>query len=163
MAPGQSVTFPKPSTLALLKSNRQLPRCACKACGAHPPNTQMANHGARLGCFWAKTARFTREAGEQALSDLADRIQTNNYDPSSEYAVSEAVALETFYPISREFRLPMSGSGLLHKRLIQSDSGSAVEHKAEEGFLKQLRGKTAVIHIQPFEAWMSARSHRKLI
>jgi hypothetical protein len=39
----------------------------------------------------AKTARFTREAVEQALSALHDRIQAINSDPNAEYAVSEAV------------------------------------------------------------------------
>jgi hypothetical protein len=40
---------------------------------------------------------------------------------------------------------------------------SALEHKAEEAFLKQLRGRSAALHVQPYEEWMSARSHRKLL
>src|ERR1700747_1741488 len=40
----------------------------------------------------AKTARFTHEAVEQALSALRDHIQAINSDPNAEYAVSEAVA-----------------------------------------------------------------------
>jgi DNA-binding IclR family transcriptional regulator len=44
----------------------------------------------------AKTARFTREAVEQALSALRDRIQAINNDPDAEYAVSEAVAFGDF-------------------------------------------------------------------
>jgi hypothetical protein len=55
------------------------------------------------------------------------------------------------------------GIRLTPRKADSEDSGSALEHKAEEAFVKQLRGKTAVIHIQPFEAWMSARSHRKLL
>jgi hypothetical protein len=42
--------------------------------------------------FPLQAARFTLEAVEQTLADLADRIRTNNDDSSSEYAVSEAVA-----------------------------------------------------------------------
>jgi hypothetical protein len=55
------------------------------------------------------------------------------------------------------------GIRLTPRKAGSEDSASAVEHKAEEAFLKQLRGKSAVIHIQPYEAWMSARSHRKLL
>jgi hypothetical protein len=111
----------------------------------------------------AKAARFTREAVEQALSNLADRIRTNNDDPSSEYTVSEAVAFGDF--LSNHLRVQAADVGirLTPRNAHSEDSGSALEHKVEEAFLKQLRGKTAVIHIQPFEAWMSARSHRKLL
>jgi hypothetical protein len=42
-------------------------------------------------------------------------------------------------------------------------SASAVEHKAEKVFLKQLRGRSAALHIQDYEPWMSARSHRNLL
>ena len=40
---------------------------------------------------------------------------------------------------------------------------SAMEHAAQLAFLKQLRGKNAIVHVQPYEEWMSARSHRKLL
>jgi hypothetical protein len=60
------------------------------------------------------------------------------------------VAFGDFYPISREFRLRMLGSGLLREP-DSGDSRSAVEHKAEEAFLKELLGTAAVIHIQRYE------------
>jgi hypothetical protein len=116
-----------------------------------------------LAVSGAKTARFTREAVEQALSDLADRIQTNNDDPSSEYAVSEAVAFGDFLSDQPRVQAADVGIRLTPRKADSEDSGSAVEHKAEEAFLKQLRGKTAVIHIQPYQAWMSAKPHRKLL
>jgi hypothetical protein len=47
----------------------------------------------------AKTARFTREAVEQALSALHDRIQAINSDPNAEYAVSEAVAFGRLFSV----------------------------------------------------------------
>jgi hypothetical protein len=111
----------------------------------------------------AKAARFTREAVEQALSNLADRIRTNNDDPSSEYTVSNAVAFGDFLSNYPRVQAADVGIRLTTRNADSEDSGSAVEHKVEEAFLKQLRGKTAVIHIQPFESWMSGRSHLKLL
>lgn len=111
----------------------------------------------------SKAARFTRAAVEQALSVLQDRIQAINNDKKAEYTVSEAVAFGDF--LSEQSRVQAADVGVrLTPRKADSDnSGSAVEHKAEESFLRQLRDKAALIHIQPFEAWMSARSHRKLL
>ena len=108
----------------------------------------------------AKTARLTREAVEQALSALRDRIQAINNDKSAEYVRSRGVwrvslAGRTSSPAEVGIRLtPRKG---------ESEAGMAVEHKPEEAFLKQLRGRSAALHIQDYEAWMSARSHRTLL
>jgi hypothetical protein len=40
---------------------------------------------------------------------------------------------------------------------------SAKEHVAELTFLKRLRGKTALLHVVPYEDWMSSRSHQRLL
>src|SRR5689334_454315 len=111
----------------------------------------------------AKTARFTREAVEQALTALRDRIQAINNDKSAEYTVSEAVAFGDF--LCEQARVQAADVGI---RLTprEADSGGvalAVEHKAEEAFLKQLRGRSAALHIQRYEHRRSARSHRKLL
>ncbi|HEX4170610.1 MAG TPA: hypothetical protein VHZ55_34545 [Bryobacteraceae bacterium] len=42
-------------------------------------------------------------------------------------------------------------------------TGSAKEHRAELAFLKQLHGKTALLQVIPYEDWMSARSHLRLL
>ena len=110
----------------------------------------------------AKTARFTREALEQALSALRDRIQAINSDPNAEYAVSEAVAFGDFLSDQARVQAAEVGIGLTPRKANSEGSLSAVEHKAEEAFLKQLRGKRAALHIRAYEPWMSARSHRKL-
>ena len=111
----------------------------------------------------AKTARLTREAVEQALSALRDRIQATNNDKSAEYTVSEAVAFGDF--LSEQARAQAADVGIrLTPRNTDVDAAaSAVEHKAEEAFLKQLRARSAALHIQAYEPWMSARSHRKLL
>jgi DNA-binding MarR family transcriptional regulator len=110
----------------------------------------------------AKTARLTRKAVEQALSALRDRIQAVNKDKAAEYTISEAVAFGDF--LSEQARVQPAEVGIrLTRRNTDVDaSASAVEHKAEQAFLKQLRGKTAALHIQDYEPWMSVRSHMRL-
>jgi hypothetical protein len=111
----------------------------------------------------AKSPRFTREAVEQGLSALSDRIQEINQDTNATYQLTEAVAFGDF--MSDRSRLQAADVGI---RLLPRESGAnetetAREHAAEEAFLKHLRGKTASLHIQRYEEWMSARSHRKLL
>ncbi|MFL6351419.1 MAG: hypothetical protein ACJ74Z_06175 [Bryobacteraceae bacterium] len=111
----------------------------------------------------AKTARFTREAVEQALSALRDRIRAINDDKKAEYTVSEAVAFGDFLSDQPRFQAADVGAQLAPRKPGAQDASSAKEHKAKDEFLKQLRGRSAALHIQPYEAWMSVRSHRKLI
>jgi hypothetical protein len=111
----------------------------------------------------AKSPRFTREGVEQGLSTIRDRIQAVNQDTNAPYRVSEAVAFGDF--LSERPRLQAADIGI---RLVPRKSGAnqtetAREHAAEEAFLKELRGKTASLHIQRYEEWMSARSHLKLL
>jgi hypothetical protein len=111
----------------------------------------------------AKNARLTRKAVEQALSALRDRIQAITNDKNAEYTISEAVAFGDF--LSQDARVQPAEVGIrLTPRNTDVDaSASAVEYKAEEAFLKLLRGKSAALHIQAYEPWMSARSHRKVL
>jgi hypothetical protein len=111
----------------------------------------------------AKAARFTREAVEQALSALRDRIQAINNDKKAEYTISEAVAFGDFLSEQPRVQAADVGVRLTPGKPDSQGAASAVEHKAEEAFLKQLRGRSAALHIQPYEDWMSARSHRKLL
>jgi hypothetical protein len=111
----------------------------------------------------AKTARFTREAVEQALSTPRYRIQGINNHKSAGYTVSEAVAFGDL--LSEQSRVQTADVGVrLTPRKPESEApGMAVKHKAEELFLKQLRGRSAALQIQPYEEWMRARSHRGLL
>lgn len=111
----------------------------------------------------AKSPRFTREAIEQALSSLAERIRAINKDPESLYVISEAVAFGDFLSDQARVQAADVGIRLTPRKTNAEESGSAKERKAETEFLKQLRGKTALLHIQTYEDWMSARSHRKLL
>lgn len=111
----------------------------------------------------AKTPRLTSEAVEQALSALSERIRTNNDHPSSTYTISEAVAFGDFLSDQPRVQAADVGIRLTPRNTDSENSATAVEHKAEEAFLKQLRGKSPALRIQAYEDWMSARSHRKLL
>lgn len=115
----------------------------------------------------AKTPRFTRQAIEKALSLLTDRIRASNDIPNAEYTVSEAVAFGDFLTDRARVQAADIGLRLTPRRdpLGKDTSGSSLvkEHKAEEAFLKQLRGKSALCHIEPYQDWMGKRSHQKLL
>lgn len=69
---------------------------------------------------------------------------------------------ETFLGDAARLQAPDVGIRLARK---SEDAAipSAKEHTAELEFLKQLRGKTALLHIVSYENWMSARSHVRLL
>ncbi len=110
-----------------------------------------------------KSPRFTREAVEQALSALRERIRANNDDATSPYTVSEAVAFGDFLSDEPRVQAADVGIRLTPRKIDSGASETAVEHKAEKAFLKQLRGRIATLQMQPYEEWMSHRSHRKLL
>jgi DNA-binding IclR family transcriptional regulator len=118
---------------------------------------------AGLAVSGAKTARLTREAVEQALSALRDRIHAINNDKSAEYTISEAVAFGDFLTEQPRVQAADVGIRLTPRKRDSQDAASAVEDKAEQSFLRKLRGRSAALHIQPYEEWMSARSHYKLL
>ena len=110
----------------------------------------------------AKPPRFTRQSVDEALAALRDRIHAVNEDPNSAYTITEAVAFGDF--LSDAARVQAADVGIrLERKADAQSTASAKEHAAELAFLKQLRGKTALLHIQPFEDWMRVRSHRNLL
>jgi hypothetical protein len=110
----------------------------------------------------AKPPRFTRQSVEDALAGLRNRINAVNEDPNAGYRITEAVAFGDFLGDAARVQAADVGIRLERKADAQS-TASAKEHAAELAFLKQLRGKTALLHVQPFEHWMRTRSHRDLL
>lgn len=110
----------------------------------------------------AKPPRFTPKSVEDALAGLRDRIKAVNDDPDAAYKVADAVAFGDFLGSGARVQAAEVGIRLVPK----SDAAaipSAKEHAAELEFLKQLRGKTALLHVVPYENWMSSRSHTRLL
>ena len=110
----------------------------------------------------AKPPRFTRQNVEKALAAIRDRIKSANEDPHAPYRIVEAVAFGDF--LRDAARVQAAEVGIqLEPRSGTSPVASAEEHAAELDFVKQLRGKTALLHVIPYEDWMSSRSHQRLL
>lgn len=110
----------------------------------------------------AKPPRFTRKSVEDALAALRDRIAEVNKDAQSPYKVTEAVAFRDF--LRDAARVQAADLGI--RLLSSSDSGATAspkEHATELDFLKKLRWKSALLHVFPYEDWMSSRSHVRLL
>lgn len=109
----------------------------------------------------AKSPRFTRKSIEDALAGLRDRMRAVNDDPDAAYRLTDAVAFGDFLGEASRVQAPEVGIRLIPKS-DTSAMPSAKQHAAELNFLKQLRGKTALLHVVPYEDWMSSRSHVRL-
>jgi hypothetical protein len=110
----------------------------------------------------SKSPRFTRQSVEQALNELSDRIKAVNEDPNAAYKITGAVAYGDFLAEGARVQAAEVGIRLAPKKNEQL-TASAKEHRAELAFFKQLRGKTALLHIEPYQDWMRSRSHRDLL
>jgi integrase len=91
---------------------------------------------------------------EQGLSALQDRIQGINQETNARYKVTEAVAFGDFLSDRPRLQAADVGIRLVPRKSDTNETETAREHAAEEAFLKQVRGKTASLHIQPYE-WMA--------
>jgi hypothetical protein len=85
---------------------------------------------------------------EEALSALRDRIQAINHDAKPKYTISEAVAFGDFLSQDARVQPVEVGIRLTPRNTDLDGAASAVEHKAEEAFLKQIRGRSAALHIE---------------
>ena len=111
----------------------------------------------------SKQPRYRRETIGQALSWLGKRIAEANRDSGTRYRVVEAVAYGDFLDDR-----PLVQAADVGIQLVQRESGevgpdSAIERKTQQEFLKQLQGRTSLVHVRQFENWMSARTHRRLM
>jgi hypothetical protein len=119
----------------------------------------------------AKTPRYSRESVEQALAALKERITEFNRDSAQEYRVAEAVAFGDFLNGRAQVQAADVGVRLARRkgeRAARQGAGvdgpeSAVEQAAQNILLRKLRGRTALLHTRPYEAWMSHRANLKLL
>jgi hypothetical protein len=108
----------------------------------------------------AKSPRFTSKGVQDALDGLRDRIKAANDDPDAPYRIIDAVAFGDF--LSDAARVQAAEVGIRLRPKSDGPTSSARARAAEHAFLKQLRGKTALLHVIPYEDWMSSRSHVRL-
>jgi hypothetical protein len=110
----------------------------------------------------AKTPRFTPESIEEALAALRSRIKLVNQDSKASYKITAAAAFGDF--LSGQARAQAADVGIqLVRRKSEGGEHSKKEQVARLAFLKQLRGKTQMLAVRPYEEWMGSRTHRSLL
>jgi hypothetical protein len=112
----------------------------------------------------AKFPRFTRDNVEQAVDFLRERIKQVNRDSDARFRIAHVVAFGDFLLKDRS-RVQAADVGIGLALRSQSANGShcADDAREERKFLRELRGKTALLHISPYAEWMRKRSHVNLL
>ena len=110
----------------------------------------------------AKSPRFTPESVEEALAALHSRIKLVNQDSKTPYKITDAVAFGDF--LIGQARAQAADVGIhLVRRKSEGGEHSKKEQVARLAVLKQLRGKTQMLNVRPYEEWMGSRTHRSLL
>jgi hypothetical protein len=116
----------------------------------------------------AKTPRFDRETVEGALTSLKQRIHDTNQDRAAKFEITRAVAFGDFVAKDRvRVQTAEVGIELTRKNKERNPDELASLHSAAEAreerlFLRQLRGRSALINLKPFAEWMGIRTHQKI-
>lgn len=112
----------------------------------------------------AKAPRFTRESVEQGVVALKERIKRSNDDRKAAFKIAQAVAFGDFL-LKDRLRVQAAdvGIGLAKRGEPAAELHSAADAKAERAFLRELRGRTALLSVKPYQEWMRKRSHLDLL
>jgi hypothetical protein len=108
----------------------------------------------------SKLPRYKPDSVNEALTLLEKYIKTVNQDPRSQFKVADAVTYGDFLLGRSLVQAADVGVRLVSGKRIPEEQISA---KQSRDLLKQLRGKSALIQLHPYEPWMSIRSHGRLI
>jgi hypothetical protein len=112
----------------------------------------------------AKPPRFARESVEQALTALKDRIKKSNKNPQAPFRITDAVAFGDFlFPDRARAQSADVGVRLVRRGVSSSEPRSASDAQVERKFLRELRGRSALLTIHHYADWMRQRSHRDLL
>jgi hypothetical protein len=111
----------------------------------------------------SKLPHFTRERIKSALAGLKQRIAAARKDPKAPFQISKAVAFGDFLTDQSRLQAPDVGIELLRRKSQSAATVSGAENKERLAFLRQLRGKNAPLNLQPYQEWMTQRSHEKLL
>jgi DNA-binding transcriptional regulator YhcF (GntR family) len=111
----------------------------------------------------SKLPHFTMERVEKALAGLKERIAATRKDFKSPFKIAKAVAFGDFLSERPRAQAPDVGIEIVKRKADDAPMHSATENKERLAFLKQLRGKNAPLNVQPYQEWMSKRSHQKLV
>ena len=110
----------------------------------------------------AKAPRFARESVQKALDALKERIRQVNSDRTGEFKITDAVAFGDFLSGRPRVQAVDVGIGLA-RRDGAAEPRTAAAARDERKFLRQLRGRTALLQMRAYAAWMKGRSHVDLL
>jgi hypothetical protein len=116
----------------------------------------------------AKLPRFDRETLEAALTSLRQRIEDTNRDRAAKFQITRAVAFGDFLAKDRarvqpaDVGIELSRKDREHTSDEVATPHSAAEAREEQSFLRQLRGRSALINLKNYLEWMGTRTHQKL-
>jgi hypothetical protein len=111
----------------------------------------------------SKLPHYTPERVAKALAGLKDRIAAARKDFKAPFKISAAVAFGDFLSDRPRVQAPDVGIELVKRKPDTGARTSATESKARMAFLKQLRRKNTPLNVQPYQEWMSKRSHQDLL
>ena len=111
----------------------------------------------------SKFPRYSRESVEQSLASFAEHLKRVNEDHTAEYKVADAVAFGDFLSGRARVQAADVGIRLEPRNPIGHHPHFASERSRQEAFLRQLKGKTPLLNVQPYAEWMGARTHRTLV
>jgi hypothetical protein len=111
----------------------------------------------------SKLPHFSPERVEKALNQLKERIVAVRKDFKAPFKITKAVAFGDFLSGQARVQAADVGIELERRKSEHQENMSATEARARNAFLKQLRVRNAALNVQPYQEWMSARTHRKLI
>ena len=111
----------------------------------------------------SKLPHYTPGHVAAALAGLKERIAAARKDFKSPFKISAAVAFGDFLRDLPRVQAPGVGIELVKRKSDAGTKPSATEAKARLSFLKQLRGKNTPLNVQPYQEWMSKRSHQTLL
>jgi DNA-binding transcriptional regulator YhcF (GntR family) len=111
----------------------------------------------------SKFPKYSRESVERSLDSFADHLKRVNQDSSAEYKVADAVAFGDLLSGRARVQAADVGIRLEPRNPTAHHPHWAAERESQQAFLKQLRGKTALLNLQLYAEWMNARTHRSLL
>jgi hypothetical protein len=106
----------------------------------------------------SRSPRVTPETIEAAVSSLQKRVDAADEDWKSPHRVKRAVAFGDFLNKTKT-RVQAADIGIL----LELRKGKRDNIPSGRSFLKQLRGRFSILNLKPYEDWMRARAHRKII
>jgi DNA-binding transcriptional MocR family regulator len=159
----QAVTWSERDLAETLKISRHDAEQVIAALAAQgyiqPADKQWMTTPAGESVSGAKPARYARESINQAIQSLKERITEVNRGSKATFRITDAVAFGDFLLSSRpRAQAADVGIALTRRNKPANELRSASDARAESAFLRQLRGRTALLHIGPYAEWMSKRS-----